>query len=126
MPTSGGFNMPGTDDESKLNWDFQLFLDGPEKKVEAEAPPIILPPKVPPRVVINSCFPRISDKIELLWGSVELHKYFEQTLYADRGGRAGFPQDVMVALGEIASEHAKFLKSRGILGEDVWDKQFGK
>ena len=105
-------------DETQTNWGFKLDFDLPrEKKVEEPAPLAI----IPPRQVIGERFPRILEKIELIWGSIELHDYFERTLFVERSNRQGFPQDVMKALGEIHAEHSQLLKSRGLIKDDLWD-----
>ena len=109
--------------ERKLNWDFELHFDLPEVKQKAPPPP---PPKIAPRVLIKEKFPRISERIELLWGTLELHKYLQQTLFTERSGRQGFPQDVMQALGEIHIEHTHILKLKKVVFDDIWDIQFRK
>jgi hypothetical protein len=98
-------------------WDFKLDFDLPLTRVES-APP---PPKIPPRQVLQDRFPRILNRIEILWGSRELHQYLEQTLFSDRPARQGFPLDVMQALAEIHHEHTLYLKSRKILTDSAWD-----
>lgn len=108
-----------------INWDIQLNFNLPEaneiKKVEI--PP---PPPVPPRTVIGDSYPKILHRIELLWGTIELHNYLEQTLFTDRSNRQGFPRSVMQALGEIHHEHMRILKLKGVIGADVWDDPYEK
>lgn len=106
-------------DNAPLNWNIELNFNLQETKPE-EPPP---PPKVPPREILGKKFPKILTRIEMLWGSVELHKYLEDTLFTDRANRQGFPLDVMKALGEIHIEHARLLKQKKIINEDVWDLQ---
>jgi hypothetical protein len=106
---------------SKVSWDFQLNFEAPV--VKAAAPP---PPKIPPRKILKEKFPRILDRVELLWGTLELHKYFQQTLFTERHDRQGFPQDVVQALGEIHNEHTQTLKAKKMVVDDVWDIQFSK
>ena len=77
--------------------------------------------KIPPRQIIGEKFPKILERIELLWCSLELHRYLEQTLFTDRSNRQGFPKEVMQALGEIHIEHTRILKLKKIITEDVWD-----
>jgi hypothetical protein len=105
------------DNKPQLNWDIQLNFDNLEV-TKQEAPP---PPKIPPRKIIGEKFPKILMRIELLWGSLELHNYLEQTLFTDRSNRQGFPADVLRALGEIHTEHTLVLKQKKILSVDVWD-----
>ena len=105
------------EDKPQLNWDIQLNFDNPEIP-KALVP---LPPKIPPRKIIGEKFPKILDRIELLWGSLELHNYLEQTLFTDRSNRQGFPVDVLKALGEIHTEHMRVLKQKRLISVDVWD-----
>ena len=100
-----------------LNWDIQLNFEHLEAR--RETPPVVT--KIPPRQIIGEKFPKILERIELLWCSLELHKYLEQTLFTDRSNRQGFPMDVMQALGEIHIEHTRVLKQKKIITEDVWD-----
>ena len=104
-------------DKKPLNWDIQLNFDNPQ--IREEAPPVAK--KIPPRQVIGEKFPKILDRIELLWCSLELHRYLEQTIFTDRSNRQGFPKDVMQALGEIHFEHTRVLKLKKMVSEDVWD-----
>lgn len=110
-------------DKSRIDWNIELNFDLPA--AQAAPPPPPPKPKVPPREVLKEKFPRILDKIELMWGTKDLHTYFEQTLYTDRDKRQGFPPDVMEALGQINVEHRRLLMRNGIIRMDVWDMQFG-
>lgn len=110
-------------EERKISWEFELHFDLPKVNQESPPPP---PPKIPPRILLKKKFPHILERVELLWGSLELHKYLQQTLFTERSNRQGFPQDVMQALGEIHIEHTKFLKLKKMVFDDVWDLQFGK
>lgn len=104
-------------DKSPLNWDIQLNFDNLE--IRKEIPAVVQ--KIPPRQIIGQKFPKILERIELLWCSLELHRYLEQTLFTDRSNRQGFPKEVMQALGEIHIEHTRILKLKKIITEDVWD-----
>ena len=104
-------------DKQPLNWDLQLNFDN--LQIREEAPPVAK--RIPPRQVIGEKFPKILERIELLWCSLELHKYLEQTMFTDRSNRQGFPKDVMQALGEIHFEHTRVLKLKKMVSEDVWD-----
>jgi hypothetical protein len=48
-------------------------------------------------------FPRIVEKIGVLWGSPQMAKYFTELLFDDRGGRQGFPPDIMTELFRLAN-----------------------
>ncbi|MBI5007276.1 MAG: hypothetical protein HZB95_09145 [Nitrosomonadales bacterium] len=108
-----------TQDDQPLNWNIELNFNLHEAKPEEVAPP----PKIPPREIIGDKYPKILTRIEMLWCSLELHKYLEETLFTDRSNRQGFPQDVMKALGEIHAEHTRVLKEKKLISDDVWDMQ---
>ncbi len=114
--------MPDKPENSDINWDIELDFELPAPKPKVEAPPP--PPKIPPREVLKHKFPRILEKIELLWGTLELHHYFEQTQFMDREKRQGFPDDVIDALGQLNNEHQDLLMRTGLLRMDVFDMQF--
>jgi hypothetical protein len=106
-------------DNSPLNWNIELNFSLHEVKPEES----VQPPKIPPRKIIGEKYPKILTRIELLWGSLELHKYLEETLFTDRTNRQGFPVDVLRALAEIHVEHSQVLKEKKVISEDVWDLQ---
>jgi hypothetical protein len=106
-----------------INWDIELNFDlPPPPKPQAETPPP--KPQLPPREVLKQKFPRILEKINLLWGTLELHRYFQQTQFMDREKRQGFPDDVIEALGQLNNEHQELLMRSGLLRMDVFDMQF--
>ncbi len=104
-------------ERSPLNWDIQLNFDDPE--IVEEAP--VQAEKIPPRKVLGEKFPKILERIDLLWGSLELHNYLEQIIFTDRSNREGFSNDVMQALTEIHVEHKRILKLNKVINEDIWD-----
>jgi hypothetical protein len=119
----GDLIMQDKPEKSDINWDIELNFDlPPPPKPKSEAPPE--PPRIPPREVLKQKFPRILEKIELLWGTLELHRYFQQTQFMDREKRQGFPPDVIDALGQINNEHQDLLMRTGLLRMDVFDMQF--
>jgi hypothetical protein len=117
------------------NWDIPLNFDHPEIKTGAKPLSQIIPFRqtspatqaIPaaqttsPRELIGQKFPKILDRIELLWGSMELHNYLEHTILTDRSGRQGFPDDVMQALIQIHAEHTQILKQKKMICSDLWD-----
>ncbi len=109
-------------DKSKIDWNIELNFDTPAPKVEPPPPP---KPKLPPRDILKEKFPRILEKVTALWGSIALHRYFQETLLTDRSGRQGFPPDVMEALSQLHNEHQRLLMREGLIRMDVWDMQFG-
>ena len=106
--------------DSPLNWNIELDFNLHNAKPQEEP---AQPPKIPPRQIIGEKFPKILARIEILWCSLELHKYLEETLFTDRSNRQGFPIDVMRALGEIHAEHTRALKEKKMIRDDVWDLQ---
>ncbi len=71
-------------------------------------PPLELPADILPYVsMIREQYPRIGEKITLLWGSVELQKYLNNLIFDARGDREGFPKHVAAALLRIHRDHAK-------------------
>jgi hypothetical protein len=105
------------EEKPQLNWDIELNFDKPQMPAAEVAPPT----KIPPRKVIGEKFPKILTRIELLWGSMELHNYLEHTLFTDRSNRQGFPVDVLQALGELHVEHTRLLKQKNMISVDIWD-----
>lgn len=56
-------------------------------------------------------FKRISDKIEILWGTRECKEYFTKLIVMDRQGRSGFPAeafDIIIALSNMHSTEFNF------------------
>ncbi|MDA8093492.1 MAG: hypothetical protein M0T84_06185 [Betaproteobacteria bacterium] len=48
--------------------------------------------------LLERTFPRVLERIVLLWPSPMLETYFTELLFDHRGSRAGFPQEVMAEL----------------------------
>lgn len=109
-------------DKPKIDWNIELDFDIPVTKAAPPPPPP--KPKIPPRDVLKEKFPRILEKVTHLWGSMALHKYFQETLLTDRNNRQGFPPEVMDALGQLHVEHQQVLMKAGLIRMDVWDMQF--
>lgn len=104
-------------------WDIKLNFSIPTESA-AKPPASPSKPHLPPREVLKQKFPRILDKIESLWGTLELHRYFEQTEFMDREKRQGFPDDVLEALNQLDYEHQALLMRKGLVQMDVFDMQF--
>jgi hypothetical protein len=51
--------------------------------------------------LIQEQYPRISEKINQLWGSPELRVFLDSILFDERGDRHGFPATVASALLRI-------------------------
>ena len=58
-----------------------------------------------PWPIIAQRFPRIAETIRDQWGKYSLDDYFAKLVVDDRGGRQGFPPDVLVAILEVARLH---------------------
>jgi hypothetical protein len=104
-------------------WNIELDFDLHRPKPEITPAP---PQRIPPRVILRKKFPQILHRIEMIWGSIELHNYLEKTLTTERTNRQGFPQDVIQAISEIHMEHRAVLKANGVLKDDLWDTHFKK
>jgi hypothetical protein len=68
--------------------------------------------------LIKDKYPRIFEKIELTWGSIELDSYFNKLIIDDRGNRNGFPKDVFNALLILAKANKKELPKQ--TDKDLW------
>jgi len=85
---------------------------------KAPPPAPEMPPGLPPRLsIIWEQYPRIGEKISMMWGYDELQKYLRTIILDERGGRLGFPEPVLAALLEIHRRHAKIVLAtkRGII-----------
>jgi hypothetical protein len=58
-----------------------------------------------PFAVVDEKFPRIANAILLQWGCPELDDYFNKLIIDTRGGRQGFPPDVIQALIALHRQH---------------------
>lgn len=73
----------------------------PDNKVPAEIAADVL--------ILIETFPRIGNRIVLLWGTVDLQDYLNTLIVDERGGREGFPYAVAESLLRIHSEHHKMV-----------------
>ena len=60
-------------------------------------------------------YPRIVEKVEILWGTVGMGRYFNELLFDERGDRAGFPPDVMAELFALNNYHESMRPSRSAI-----------
>ncbi|HTN94214.1 MAG TPA: hypothetical protein VMJ33_06525 [Gallionella sp.] len=82
---------------------------------KAPPPAIAMPPELPAHLsIVWEQFPRIGEKISLMWGYIELQEYLSTIILDQRGGRLGFPKPVLAALLEIHRRHAKVLPEEEI------------
>ena len=68
---------------------------------------------------LESTFPRILDKIMLLWGTPAIEIYFTQLMVTDRPNRAGFPPEIAAEIMRLSLIHAS--KHASAKKPDVWD-----
>ena len=68
--------------------------------------PFRQPERPDPWPIIERSFPRIAAAIRRDWGKWALDDYLSKLAMDDRGGRQGFPPDVLSAIMEIARLHA--------------------
>ncbi|MCU0804731.1 MAG: hypothetical protein MUF79_06550 [Burkholderiales bacterium] len=73
------------------------------ERKSAESPPA--PEPVHPLPIVEARFPRIAARIVDLWGTPECDRYLDGLIIDDRGGRSGFPPDVMAALLALSRQH---------------------
>jgi len=70
----------------------------------------ILPDYIEPGVkMIGEIFPIIAQKIKVLWGSSALQRYLYSIIIDHRGGRQGFPGQIVTVLLRIHSYHDKLV-----------------
>jgi hypothetical protein len=63
--------------------------------------------KPDPWPIIERAFPRIAATIRDQWGKRALDDYFSKLVVDDRGGRQGFPPDILLAIMEVARLHGE-------------------
>lgn len=66
--------------------------------------------------IIRERFPHVANKIELFWGHPEIDLVFEDLIYDKRGGRQGFPPEVMSAIMRLFKKNGEETKKP----HDVW------
>ena len=69
--------------------------------------------------VLKNNFPRIHQNIVSMWGRPEGEEFLDNLIMDDRGGRQGFPQDVMGAL--LLLQRVHFQKFGTFKKVDPWD-----
>jgi len=60
-------------------------------------------------------YPRIVEKLELLWGTIGMGRYFNELLFDERGDREGFPPEVMAELFALNSYNESMRPSRSAI-----------
>ena len=64
-------------------------------------------------------YPRIVERIGILWGTVGMARYFNDILFDERGDREGFPPEVMAEIFALSNYHESANPSRSAL-ESAW------
>lgn len=72
---------------------------------------------------LEAKFKRIFDKIVDLWGTPGLEDYFTSLLIDDRGGRQGFPGDVMRDIFFLHGLHERVMRAKLEQRADVWGNE---
>ena len=77
---------------------------------KAPPPAIVMPACLPRHLsIIWEQYPRIGEKISVMWGYVELQNYLGTIILDERGGRKGFPESVLAALMEVHKRHSRMI-----------------
>ena len=75
-------------------------------------------------------YPRIFNRIMDLWGLMELEEYFSELMVDKRGGRQGFPPDVLNDILTLSRIHGRILElqdaKRGGEEEDPWSSDIAR
>jgi hypothetical protein len=83
--------------------------------------PVLPPDLAADYSLIQTQFPKIGEKITLMWSSVALQEYLSKTIFDERGGRQGFPLPIVSALMRLSEYHGTLLpESQG--NSDTWDQ----
>lgn len=69
-------------------------------------------------------YPRIVERISVLWGTVGMERYFTEILFDDRGDREGFPAEVMMEIFALSNYHESTKPSRSAI-ESAWHSSEG-
>jgi hypothetical protein len=93
-----------------------------DDRVYGNQPVTVVVAEPDPRDVIKQYHPHISTKIELLWGTPELHHYLNTVIMDNRHyrtgeSRQGFRPEVINALLKLYQQHSERLKQPK---DDVW------
>jgi hypothetical protein len=91
----------------------------------------IVSPKVPPAPIlppdialdfslVQKQFPKIGEKMSLMWGTVVLQDYLNKIIFDERGGRQGFPMPIVSALMRLYEYHSKLIPDVASNNQDTW------
>lgn len=78
-------------------------------------------PKDPNYVsAVEKRFPRIAEKIVLMWGATEFPQYLTSLMIDKRGDRQGFPFDVLEELMFLNEMHDSRLGKRAVVDKSTY------
>jgi hypothetical protein len=80
----------------------------------------VLPPGIAPDLfLIQKQFPKVAEKIVLMWGTPGLQDYLNKTIFDERGGRQGFPMPIVSALMRLHEYHSTLIPVE--ISVDDWE-----
>jgi hypothetical protein len=69
--------------------------------------------------LVQQQFPKVAEKIALMWGTLGLQEYLSKTIFDERGGRQGFPMPVVSALMRLFEYHTTLIPV--VPSSDTWE-----
>ena len=86
--------------------------------------PKVRQPELPSELVsdyslVQQQFPKIAEKIALMWGRRGLQEYLSKTIFDERGGRQGFPMPIVSALLRLFEYHSALVPDTP--SGDAWE-----
>lgn len=67
-----------------------------------------VPSKYYPHQLVET-YPRIVERIVQLWGHAEIEAYFQELMLDERGGRQGFPQEILMEILNLRTWYRSLL-----------------
>lgn len=74
--------------------------------------------------IVTSNYPKVMDKINLIWGYPECELELDRLIVSNRSNRQGFPREVLEAIVAIHFEHQRLFGA--FKKVDPWDTVFLK
>jgi hypothetical protein len=71
--------------------------------------------------LVQERFPKLGEKILLMWGTSSLQTYLSKTIFDERGGRQGFPLPIVSALMRLYEYHEKLLPGAVTTPAQIWE-----
>lgn len=72
---------------------------------------------------LEANFSRVMGRILELWGTHELDSYMSELMIDTKGGRQGFPPEVLSELLTLSIVHDKFMAVQDASAQDVWSNE---